>query len=56
VLRCERILGGDGSFHVAVRNTAHRYLSKEESASFDLMESRTVLTDEDPGFATKLKT
>jgi hypothetical protein len=47
VLRCEKIPGGDGLFHVAVRNTAHRYLSKEESVAFDLMDSHTVPTGED---------
>ena len=36
VLRCERIRHGEGiAFTVAVRNTTHRYLTPEESATFD---------------------
>lgn len=38
VLRCEPVPVSDGFFGVAVRNTAHRYLSPEESSSFDAME------------------
>jgi PilZ domain len=38
VLRCERIADGSGSFGVAVRNAAHRYLTPQESATFDAME------------------
>jgi len=48
VLRCEKVPGGDGVFHVALRNTAHRYLSKDESAAFDLMESRIEPASEGP--------
>lgn len=41
VLRCERIPSGDNpAFSVAVRNTTHRYLSPEESATFDALERR----------------
>ncbi|HEY4900250.1 MAG TPA: PilZ domain-containing protein, partial [Terriglobales bacterium] len=35
VLRCERVPDSNKAFGIAVRNTAHRYLSREESASFD---------------------
>ena len=38
VMRCERVPGGNGTFGLAVRNTAHRYLTPEESAPFDAME------------------
>ena len=38
VLRCERVAGSQSAFGVAVRNTAHRYLSHEEAAGFDAME------------------
>jgi hypothetical protein len=36
VLRCESVAGRSGCFGVAVRNTAHRYLTPTEAASFDL--------------------
>jgi len=35
VLRCERSRDNPKAFGIAVRNTAHRYLSREESASYD---------------------
>jgi hypothetical protein len=38
VLRCERVPDGNGAFGIAVRNTAHRYLTRDESVSFDTME------------------
>jgi hypothetical protein len=41
VLRCERIPDGDGSFGVAVRNSAHRYLTLAESADFDKLEPKS---------------
>jgi len=40
VLRCERLLSGDGVFGVAVRNTAHRYLAGEEAATFDALDQK----------------
>ena len=40
VLRCERIPDGNGSFGVAVRNSAHRYLTREESADFDKLDQK----------------
>ena len=40
VLRCERVADGNGVFGIAVRNTAHRYLTREEAASFDSMEQQ----------------
>ena len=39
VLRCERITNGNGTFAIAVRNTAHRYLSPDEAAVFDAMDT-----------------
>ena len=41
VLRCEGVPDGNGSFGIAVRNTAHRYLTRDEGSSFDAME-RTI--------------
>jgi hypothetical protein len=38
VLRCER--GEGDQFGIAVRNTAHRYLTREEAAGFDAMLTR----------------
>ena len=38
VLRCEQVPGGNGDFGIAVRNTAHRYLSRDEAVGFDAME------------------
>ncbi len=35
VLRCEPGDEGNGTFRIAVRRTAHRYLSPEEAAGFD---------------------
>jgi hypothetical protein len=40
VLRCERLSGGTGEFGVAVRNTAHRYLTPDESLGFEALEQR----------------
>jgi len=40
VLRCERIVGGNGVFSVAVRNTAHRYLTGEEASAFDALDEK----------------
>jgi hypothetical protein len=43
VLRCERMReSGDGNvaFSVAVRNTAHRYLTSSEAALFDSFERK----------------
>ena len=40
VLRCERIVNGDGTFSVAIRNTAHRYLSPAEAAVFDALDKK----------------
>ena len=38
VLRCERIAEGRGTFGIAVRNTAHRYLTRDEASDFEAME------------------
>ena len=35
VLRCERVPDGSGLYGVAVRNSGHRYLTREEAAGFD---------------------
>ena len=38
VLRCERIPDGSGLYGIAVHNTGHRYLTREQAAGFDAME------------------
>jgi len=40
VVRCERVPGESGTFGIAVRNTAHRYLTREEAAQFDPLDDR----------------
>jgi hypothetical protein len=40
VIRCERVPDGSGHYGVAVRNSAHRYLTREEAAGFDAIESK----------------
>jgi hypothetical protein len=40
VLRCERNPDGGGMFGIAVRNTAHRYLTQQEATDFAAMEQR----------------
>lgn len=45
VMRCERIPGGNGAFGLAVRNTAHRYLTDAEAAPFDSLEQDLSSTD-----------
>ena len=35
VLRCERVPDGSGLYGVAVRNSGHRYLTRQEAAGFD---------------------
>jgi|ERR1035438_2796464 hypothetical protein len=44
VLRCERVPGRHNAFGVAVRNTAHRYLTREESARFSAIEPQPSLS------------
>ena len=44
VLRCERVPNAIGAFGIAVRNTAHRYLTRDESVSFDTMEQQLAST------------
>jgi len=44
VLRCERVPDGNGVFGIAVRNTAHRYLTSDEAANFDSMEQQLSLS------------
>jgi len=38
VLRCERVADSNGAFGVAVLKAAHRYLTREEAASFEALE------------------
>ncbi len=45
VLRCERIVNGNGAFAVAVRNTSYRYLSATEAAAFETLELRPEPSD-----------
>ena len=40
MLRCERVAKAEWLFGIAVRNTAHRYLTREEAANFEAMEQR----------------
>lgn len=40
VLRCERTSSDSGTFRVAVRNSAHRYLAETEAATLVEMEHR----------------
>jgi len=40
VLRCERVPDGSGLYGIAVRNTGHRYLTREEAAGFDAMKPK----------------
>ncbi|HVO78674.1 MAG TPA: PilZ domain-containing protein [Candidatus Bathyarchaeia archaeon] len=42
VLRCERVPGVGPLFGIAVRNTAHRYLTSEEAAGFNSLEQRRI--------------
>lgn len=46
VLRCEHILGTQNAYGIAVRNTAHRYLSSEEAASLEGMIGSAALEGE----------
>jgi hypothetical protein len=56
VLRCERIPDGNGSFGVAVRNSAHRYLTREESADFDKLDQKPRPTPSQENSPSDLKT
>ena len=48
VQRCARVPDHYGWFGIAVRNTAHRYLSREESTSFDAMEQELAAKSATP--------
>lgn len=39
-LRCDRFADGSGLYGIAVRNTGHRYLTREEAAGFDALEQK----------------
>jgi len=56
VIRCERVAAGTGTFAVAVRNTAHRYLTADESLSFDALEQRLGPAASRPDFPSDRKT
>jgi hypothetical protein len=56
VLRCERVTAGSGRFRVAVRNTAHRYLTADESLGFDALEQRLGSVSGNAGHAAERKT
>ena len=56
VLRCERVATGNSAFGVAVRNTAHRYLSADESLSFDALEQRLGPGASRPDYPSHRKT
>jgi hypothetical protein len=40
VLRCEHVPDGSGHYGVAVRNSGHRYLTREEAAGLDAIASK----------------
>jgi PilZ domain-containing protein len=44
VVRCERVQDGNGLFGIAVRNTAHRYLTREEAANFGALDQKLTLS------------
>jgi PilZ domain len=46
VLRSERVPDSNGAFRIAVRSDAHRYLSREQSASFDAIEQKLSATSQ----------
>jgi len=52
VLRCERVPDSSKAFGIAVRNTAHRYLTRDESASFDEV-AQALSTTSDTTVATQ---
>lgn len=56
VLRCERDANGAETYGVAVRNTAHRYLSADESLSFEALENRLGPSSSSPDSPPDRKT
>jgi PilZ domain len=44
VLRCERVPDNDSVFGIAVQSAAYRYLSQEQSLSFDAIEQKLSAT------------
>jgi hypothetical protein len=50
VLRSERVPDSNGAFRIAVRSDAHRYLSREQSASFDAIEQKLSATSQLSGY------
>ena len=48
VLRCERVTESQDAFGIAVRNTAHRYLTPEEAANFSVIEEQLAKTMQPP--------
>jgi hypothetical protein len=44
VLRCERVSHNNSLFGIAVQSAAHRYLSQEQSVSFDAIEQKLSAT------------
>jgi hypothetical protein len=48
VLRCERAPESQDAFGIAVLNTAHRYLTHEEAASFSVVEEQLVKAMQPP--------
>jgi hypothetical protein len=44
VLRCERVPDNNSVFGIAVQSAAHRYLSQEQSVSFDVIEQKLSAT------------
>ena len=50
VLRSQRVHDSSGAFRIAVRSDAHRYLSREQSASFDAIEQKLSATSQLSGY------
>jgi hypothetical protein len=56
VQRCEQVPGNPDAYGIAVRNTAHRYLKREEAANFDAMEHKLAVNSAAAGQAVKVDT
>ena len=56
VQRCERIPGGNGTFGLAVHNTAHRYLTPQEATPFDALDQKQGPSSVGVTEAAELKT
>lgn len=48
VLRCERVPESQDAFGIALRNTAHRYLTHEEAANFSVIAEKLAKSIQPP--------